>query len=180
MSETPHSPFSPFILTSLFLLVCKDGSCYGTSACTSAKIDYVADSCNVISGSTPCYRAEMDSAYKSCIGDLACRKAQIGSAYKSCTRASSCYDARFSDAYESCTDIRSCSDTILSGLDLINSCNNVEACQNTKFPPFGVTELIDCCNGAQVGAVGQCEDKQRDDIVTYGCVSYVYCFFIFM
>jgi len=91
----------------------------------------------------------------------------------SCTGGSSCQSAKIGSADSSCNNFGSCNSAQLSGVDLINSCNNLQlVCFNTIYDE--VTELIDCCNDDN----SQCKDKVGANIVAAGCVSYclLYCF----
>lgn len=83
----------------------------------------------------------------SCTGFNVCREAQIGSVDSSCTSGPlSCYKAQ------------------LSGVALMNSCNNDNSCRSADGKGV-ISELIDCCNDAN-----QCEDEEVS-MVDPACVS---------
>ena len=91
----------------------------------------------------------------SCNGDFACTNAKIGSVVG-----------------PSCTGVGgpACANALLSGVDLIDSCNEFNSCDAANGNGE-IAELIDCCNDQG----GQCQVKVgRIDIVAAGgpsCVS---------
>lgn len=100
----------------------------------------------------------------------------------SCTGQLSCNDAQIGSAYRSCTEYGSCDFALLSGVDLIDSCNKEFSCRETNGKGE-ITELVGCC----IDKDYQCFGREGDNIVADGCVSYVYidtntafdCLFIF-
>ena len=124
---------------SLSCVVCRDLSCNGGNTSNGA-----------------CYRATIPYV--------------VG---PSCTSTSAtnpaCFGAQISSAVSSCKDLSSCRYARIADVDLINSCNNREACQNVNRFTFGAypfDELIDCCNEDR-----QCNGIAGLDIVNAGCVS---------
>ena len=86
----------------------------------------------------------------------------------SCTGFGPCARAQIGSADSSCTTFKSCASAKLSGVDLIDSCNEFSACDEAN-DVGAFDELIDCCNDE----FGQCRDKEGLDIVNAGCVSYM-------
>ena len=163
-----HKSFTLLTLTTVFILsvhplcsqVCKDNSCNNNEACIGANIDYVVG--------------------PSCGRERSCAFATIGSVDSGCGRGGSissrfmCQAATIGSVVSSCNDEFSCLRAQLSGVDLINSCNAVNSCQDTKgYGAF--EELIDCCSDQS----SQCIDKDGLDIVVDGCVS-VKCALLFV
>jgi len=107
-------------------------------------------SCSSGGGGGACYGGTIPYVIgPSCTGDGSCDGAIIGSVDSSCKETASCLSAQLSD------------------VDLINSCNDNNACQSVNGDR-AFDELIDCCNDNN-----QCKDKDELDIVAAGCVSCV-------
>ena len=119
------------------------GSCGSSDACRLANIGFVVG----------------NNFGPSCQGFYSCYYANIGSVDGSCQDEFSCYKATIDSADTSCKGEDSCFSAQLSGVGLINSCNERYACKDTDgaFDEFiDFTELLDCCNNAPINDIGQC------------------------
>jgi len=114
---------------------------------------------------------------KSCDNHGACESADIPYVVgPSCVGFGSCYLAQIGSVDSSCNDTDSCYYAVLSGVDLINSCNKFLSCAQTNENGEDF-ELIDCCNDEDL----QCYQEQgANAFYASGCVSncvlYLFCF----